>query len=91
MSGAAPWLPDLLARVRARAGLAYAADRAPFVAGAVERAAARVGEPDAGRYARQVAAGHRELQPLIDELAVGEGAGRAALARRPPVRSPRAR
>jgi len=65
-------LDPILARVRERAGLAFPDDRAPAVWAAVERAAAAAGAAGALAYAEALLAGAAPLQPLLEELTVGE-------------------
>jgi chemotaxis protein methyltransferase CheR len=65
-------LGPLLALVRERAGLTFPDDRAPAVWAAIERAAATAGAAGAPAYADALLAGTAPMQPLLEELTVGE-------------------
>ncbi|MFL5303549.1 MAG: CheR family methyltransferase [Anaeromyxobacteraceae bacterium] len=65
-------LGPLLALVRERAGLTFPDDRAPAVWAAIERAAAAAGAAGACAYADALLAGTAPIQPLLEELTVGE-------------------
>jgi chemotaxis protein methyltransferase CheR len=67
-----PWLAPLLARLRERAGLEFPGDRDAYLAAAVARAAEAAGGLGADAYAAAVLRGDADLQPLVEEVTVGE-------------------